>query len=263
MSSLRELQAAIAESIRAGDTSAAQGLVVSDAIAATARLAIYRNHFLVTLKDVVAATFPVVERLVGRPFFNAAAHRFVQSRPPTSPCLFEYGGAFADFLDGLPEVAGLPYLADVARLEWALAKADNAADVEPLTADGLVSVPPEYLTHLAFTLHPSASLVVSAFPIDRIWRANQDCNDSETVDLSSGGAHLLIHRSNGEVGWCALSAPEFAFVAALDRGVRLDHAVASASAAGDVFDLAALLAVLLDGAVLSSFSLISPQEFVS
>ena len=55
------------------------------------------------------ATYPVVLRLVGAPFFNAAVDAFVHAHPSTSGDLNVYGDAFGDFLAGYPH-AGEPAL---------------------------------------------------------------------------------------------------------------------------------------------------------
>ena len=66
------------------------------------------------------AAFPVVCRLVDHPFFAYAAHEFLRDHPPRSRCLAEYGGGFPDFLAAFEPCSSLPYLADVARFEWAI-----------------------------------------------------------------------------------------------------------------------------------------------
>ena len=74
------------------------------------------------------ATYRVVRELVGAPFFDAAVDAFVRAHPSTGGDLNVYGGEFADFLAAYPHARDLPYLPDVARLEWALDEAHRAAD---------------------------------------------------------------------------------------------------------------------------------------
>ena len=51
----------------------------------------------------------------------------------------DYGGDFADFVEGFAPAASVPYLAAVARLERARVQAYHAADSQPLTADQLAA----------------------------------------------------------------------------------------------------------------------------
>jgi hypothetical protein len=90
MLELHELQEHLAAAVVDGDASALAQSIIDDAPGATARLGIYANHYRVTLIDALAATFRVVQQLVGDPFFRMAARRYVREKPPARPCLFEY-----------------------------------------------------------------------------------------------------------------------------------------------------------------------------
>ena len=260
MPALRELQASFAHAVRSGEPTGAGSLVASDRIGAAGRLAVYRNHFLISLGDALATTFPVVRRLVGEAFFRAAARRFVQRSPPRSPYLSEYGGGFADFLARLPEAGGLAYVADVARLEWALVEAAEAAEVPAVPPECLATVDPLRLAEARLTLHPSVGLLASAFPIDHIWQANQSCGAPPIVDLAAGAVRLLVHRCDGEVGWTALPAADFAFTAALAHGLSIEQAAMRAAGDSDGFDPAAAFGLLLRGGLIVDFCLYPTEE---
>jgi hypothetical protein len=247
---LREVQHVIARAVVAGDVGAAAAAIVADAPGAAERLQIYRNHYLITLTDALAATFPVVQRLVGEAFFRATARHFAGVCPPTSPCLFEYGGDFPAYLAALPQAASLAYLADVALLEWALNEAQHAPDAVRLDVPALAARPPAGLKALVLPLHPSCRLVVSRYPIDRIWRANRSCAVAETIELAAGGVRLLVHRDGGEVGWRRLSPAPFTFVAELLRGRPLAAAAGEALGAEPGFDILAFAAELAESGLL-------------
>lgn len=140
MPSLLELQRHLAAAVVSDDPQPAAASIVDDAPGAAARLGIYINHFRVTLIDALAAAFPVVRQLVGEPFFDAAARRYVRENPPVDPCLVAYGDGFPGFLARLPEAASLPYLSGVARLEWAIHQAWHAPDAPSMGRDAAASV---------------------------------------------------------------------------------------------------------------------------
>ena len=95
-----------------------QGLPVPEGLAPARRFSVYRNNLYARLSDALRSRYPVVERLVGRDFFYAAAAVFIGAHPPSSPVLIEYGEAFPAFLETFEPARELPYLADTARLEW-------------------------------------------------------------------------------------------------------------------------------------------------
>ena len=251
---LHELQDRFAASVVDADPVRTAGAIVDDPPGAAARLGIYINHFQVTLTDVLETTFPVVRQLVGDPFFRMVARHYVRDAPPRHPCLFEYGGGFPGFLERLPEVRSLPYLADVARLEWAINEAWHAADA-PAIAAVTAAEPMAGCADVSLRLHPSCRLIASVFPVNWIWQIHQKaCSERETVDLDAGGVRLLVHRQEDEVGWIELSAADFAFVdSVLDAG-SLSNSLMRARAVDGDFNPRPLLAALIDGGLISSLT---------
>jgi hypothetical protein len=254
---LPELQAAFASALLRGDARGVADVILGDGLTPGARVQIYWNHVFSTLTDVLETTFPVVCRLVDRRFFGFAADRYVRSHPPTGPCLFEYGETFPGFIASFPPCAGHPYLADVARLEWAVNAAAHAEDRTPLAPAALEAVAPEDAGRLVLRLEPSASWLRSPWPLDRIWRANQpDADPDATVDLAAGGVTLEIRRGPDDaVTMRPLATGEFAFRAALGAGATLGVAADAGTAADPGFDLPAALRALLDEGLLTGVAL--------
>lgn len=250
---LLDLQQAMRAGIVGTAPDALARTVLAGGIAPERRLQVYRNHYYVTLIEALAATFPVTQRLVGERFFAAVARRFAAASPPAGPCLFEYGDGFPALLASLPEAKAHPYLGDVARLEWAMNLARNAPDVPPLDPAKLRRVAPRDQAALIFVLHPACRLFSSPYPAARIWSANQPGAEDMPVHLDEGHCRLLIHRHEGDVAWRALAPAEYAFLYALRAGRRLEQAVAAT--AGASFDLAGMLAGLIEGGAISGFIL--------
>jgi len=250
VTSLRELQRDVRRALLGRGDDPAAAAVAEDGLTAQARLAIYRHHVFTTLTAALQATFPVVCRLVDERFFAYAADQYIRQDPPSGPCLFEYGATFPAFLAGFPACEGLPYLADVARLEWAMNRALHAAAGVPLEQAALRAPVSEVDGDEVFSLDPSLSLVASRWPIDRIWQSNQPEADPEaTVDLSAGGGvRLEVRRVGDDVVFRGLDPGVFAFRHALAEGHRLAEAVERALAADEAFDLpGGLAAIYRDG----------------
>jgi len=183
--------------------------------------AVYRRTILATWRGALAGQFPVVERLVGPAFFSEAARRYARAHPSASGNLHDFGLRFPAFLADYPHAAGLPYLADVARLEWALHRAFHAPGAAAFDRAALARVAPEEHPGLRLHLHPAAQLVRSAFPILAIWEANQPGRDG-TPEGEGGEAWVLVRRDE-EVAWPeAIDAHEWHFLKACARGERLE-----------------------------------------
>src|SRR5579859_42770 len=153
--SLERLQQDICDAICGGDDAGISELIAGDGMEPSARLQIYRNHAVITLTDALKATYPVIGRLVGDGFFAYAAHEFIREHMPEKPSLAAYGGAFADFLATFPPCRNLAYLADVARLEWAINRALHSESVAPIRRSDLAAVSPAEAPRVRLSLHPS------------------------------------------------------------------------------------------------------------
>ena len=102
---------------------------------APARFAVYRNNSAVAAIEALQAQFTTVLQLVGDEAFRGVARAFAQENPPASPVLAEYGEKFPDFLSRFLEQQGVtevPYLPDVARLDWAVRQALGARNASLL-----------------------------------------------------------------------------------------------------------------------------------
>ena len=243
MPSLHELQRRFSAATIFGDPAAAASLgVVAGALSPVSRLTIYRNNVLGNYRKVLAATYPVVKRLVGSAFFDTASDHYVRGHPSTRGDVNHYGGEFGDFLASYPPARSLAYLPDVARLEWAIDQANIAADAPPLDLSALAAVAPERLAELRMSLHPAARLIASPFPVLRIWQSNQPGYEGDDrIDLAEGADSLLVARAESGITVERIGAAEHAFLASLAANASLAHAAERASRVDPRFDLAAVL----------------------
>lgn len=252
---LRDVQAAFLHAVLDGDDAFAAAMVSGDGVAPEARLQIYRHHVFTTLTAVLKATYPVVCQLVDERFFNYAADRFIRARPPSAPCLFEFGYDFAEFLAAFEPCCPLVYLPDVARFEWALSLATHAEDTTPLDPATLGAVPEKDYPRLVLRLDPSLSLLTSHWPVDQIWRANQpDADPDIVIDLGSGSVTLEVRCIGNDPLFRSLDRATYAFRRALRDGRCLEAAVRDALEADEDFDLTRALQVLLAEGVVTGFA---------
>ncbi|WP_137895238.1 putative DNA-binding domain-containing protein [Ramlibacter sp. 2FC] len=256
--SLLELQQSLRRSMVEGEDAEAGRHVVSAGLAPRQRLAVYRNTFGQTLVRALRLSFPAVERLVGADFFEAAARDFIAGAPPRSSWLDEFGAEFPGFLERFAPAAALPYLAEVARLEWAVSRALHAPDADPLDPAALAAVGADAQARIRFTPQPSLGLVACSFPADAIWRAVLDEDDAAlaALDLASGPAWLLVQRGPAGVEVLRLDEPRWRLVQVLCAGRPLGLALAEH--AGD--HAAATLAELLSRGRLAGFELAPPCD---
>ena len=238
---LPELQSAFAAFLTGGGADSLASAVVGDSIGAEARLRVYRHHVRHSLTAALAATFPTVQALVGEEFFAGMARAFIERHLPEQPVLSEYGERFAGFVADFEPARGLPYLADMARLDWALNVAFHSDRGAALDATALNAVAAERLPSLTLALLAGVVVVRSDYPLDRIWLASQPGSSDEPVDLGHGPAALLVRAE----GFVSLAAGEAAFLDVLAAGGSLQAAAEAGLAAQASFDLSTCFRRLL------------------
>jgi hypothetical protein len=224
LSALADLQRGFAGAIRG---QAIGGLDIAEAgLASDRRIAIYRNHHRISLGAAVAANFPTVAALLGAQVFDGVALDFVAASPPSEPCLSAYGTGFADFLDAEPRLAAVPYIGDVARLDWASNRAERADDIAAFGPTDLQRAGAKGLADLRLTGHPSLSLLRTRYPVLKIREVAR--GGDTNVSLDEGGALLMIWRRGDLVDCAKLDEAVYRFITVLSVGEPL------AVAAGDL-----------------------------
>ena len=121
---------------------------------------------------VLAGAYPIVAKIVGESFFEGLAREYLRRFPSASGDLNEYGASLAQFVAAFPHTGDLPYLADVARMEWLAHRAHYAADA----AEGP-----------GLRLPPARALLPSRRPLARTREIHPDDHEGEfSVDLDAG-----------------------------------------------------------------------------
>jgi hypothetical protein len=168
-----------------------------------------------------------MRKLVGDEFFEGACRAFMELHPPMGAYLNEYGNEFADFLAQFAPAAPLSYLADVARVEWAVNVALHAGDAPALDPAELAELPEE--SDPVFTAHPSVSLICVTHPADAIWRAVIEDDDAAltTIDPVEASVFLVISRGVDGILMTRLAEDEYRFAEALFAGVPITKAFAA------------------------------------
>jgi hypothetical protein len=231
-----------------------EGAIACPNYPAARGIEVYRNNYRGNLHDALAGAYPVIRQLVGEEFFRFLAKRFIEGYPSRSGNLHRYGGELAEFLTRFENTRHLPYLPDMARLEWAWHRAYFAPDAAPFDPARLARIPPEAYAGLRLRLHPACTLLVTGFPVAAIWRAHQDDADFR-IDLDRGGEHLLVHRKDLRPDIAGIAPAELYWLAQLQQDIAMGAATEATLAAHPDFDVAAALRRWLAQGVLVDFEI--------
>jgi hypothetical protein len=190
-----EPETALPAGLRARHVTAARGLQA------------YRANAGAAAERALASAYPVLRALVGEASFAGLARAYWRARPPMRGDLAWLGAGLPGFVADDPQLADVPWLADVARLEWLLARAEGAADAPGSAAGRLASL--QVLSEhdpreLHVALAPGAAVMRSAWPVASVWRAHRP-------DAAPGAfdeARALVAARTGEIAF--VCRPEWA-----------------------------------------------------
>jgi hypothetical protein len=186
--------------------------------------AVYRNTTPNALIDVLRANYPVTVQIVGDEAFDALAFEFACLHPPADPVLLGYGQAFADFIDGQPWIADLPYLSDVARLDRLFTESHRAAEAEALTACDLAALGAEGWMGLRLPLHPAARFLWLRSPAMTIWQAHRAERGFDRLAPEWRAEGALLTRPAGAVEAAQIDAAGHRLLFGLRLGERVGEA---------------------------------------
>ena len=198
----------------------------------------YQSHGLALAERALGAAYPVIARLLGDENFAALAQHLWRQQPPTCGDMAQWGSGLANFLAEAPQLAAEPFLAEVARVEWALHRASFAADASPdLASFACLSAEPPATPSLK--LSPGVWLLASAFPVVSLIDAHRlpPADRPPALALAAAlmargtGENVLVWREGFRAQLKCISAAERAFLAALLAGESLDAALTKAGCA--------------------------------
>ena len=142
------------------------------------------------------ATYPVIAQLLGQDNFAALARDLWHRQPPHCGDLAQWGDALPAFLADNDQLTEVPYLADVARVEWALHRAAGAADAQP-DLHSFARLSTEDPQALTLALAPGTVLISSAWPVVSLVTAHTDNEPS----LAEAGQRLRDRVGETALVW--------------------------------------------------------------
>jgi hypothetical protein len=202
-------------------------------------LQVYQANRAVLAERTLGSTFPVLAQLIGAESFEPLARHFWQQHPPQRGDMGQWGAQLPEFLEALPQLTEEPFLADVARLEWALHRAASAPDAV-LDAPSFALLGGDGAEPVSLALSAGVMLLASAYPAVSIINAHlagQPALDEAAALLRLGhGEHALVWRQGFKPKLRALSTSEYELINALENRETLEAALNKASSLDATFD---------------------------
>jgi hypothetical protein len=187
-------------------------------LAPGARLGIYASAYVSRLTEALAHNFPALAKLLGPQDFATLARAYIAAHESRHFSVRWYGGALAEFLATETRYAQAPLLAELARWEWAVASAFDAADAEPIDGGELARIAPDEWARLRFTWHPSVQVLDHAWNAPQIWKALTQDAQRPAAEVAGAPQPWLVWRRHLDVRFRSLDAAEAAAIRASGSG---------------------------------------------
>lgn len=221
-------------------------------------LSAYRVNATANAQRALAAVYPILAQLLGAENFSFLARDFWHQHPPQRGDLAQWGDAMAAYVKGAAQLQELSYLADVARIEWALHVCASAPDAQQnLTSFALLTEQaPE---HIGLQLAPGACVLHSVYPTASICLSHQGqgCLQDAVALLHAGTAQTaLVWRQGFAPRLTLLPTCDVSFVSAVCQGATLATALDHAD---KDFDFSAWLSASVRSGLVQGAHLISSR----
>ena len=176
------------------------------------RLSVYAEGYLVRIREALAELYPSVHHVLGDRSFAELARAYAASHPSHDYNLSFAGRHLSGFLARSPLTQRLPFLPDLAHLEWQVSQAFHAFYLPPLNPKSVAQWSLEEWNRAQIIFQPSVSAGASAWPVLDIWESRTTPPEKIDIDLVDRPQRVMVYRRDVQVRCELLSEQEYFFL---------------------------------------------------
>jgi hypothetical protein len=189
------------------------------------RMETYRGNYTSGLVNMLFISYPQVAKLVGNSCFTQLASDFVKQTSFTQDNIDQYGNTFPDFIEYClthhKALASVPYLADVARLDWICIQSYYAKPREIFQFDAFGQLSQQQQLLCKFNLVDDIYPLISVWPLVDLWRFYDQ--DLPLASISKGrGDPLVVQRPQYKPMVSAITKDDLLLLKDIAQGIALD-----------------------------------------
>jgi hypothetical protein len=189
---LEKLQRELQAHILSGDETVAESINSTEAVPVATRLRIYSDAYRLRLLEALRDNYPTIHATLGDDEFNTLGNGYIEIHPSRTRSIRWFGDRLADY--AAEQHAEYLWIADIARWEWAIAAAFDAADASALEVAALAQVSPERWASLTFEFHPTLQRLDLDSNVVELYRAYIAETNIPKPEPSDSPTHWLIWR---------------------------------------------------------------------
>jgi hypothetical protein len=191
------------------------------------RLWIYGNGYFLRLIEALGNNFSSVKNVLGEAAFRRVARAYLIQNPSTFRSIDDIGAKIAKFLELSGFSEKFPFLADLARVEWAAHELSFADDTPAFGVQSLKTIRAAAWPRAKLKLDPSIRLLTSHWPVNDLWRDDGKWTTGQLRSIKPSRYYFLVHRlPDKRIRIPAITRTEHQLLSALKRGLPLKQALA-------------------------------------
>ncbi|MGB3726107.1 MAG: putative DNA-binding domain-containing protein [Glaciecola sp.] len=155
-------------------------------------LSVYKNNYIESAIRALSISYPTVLAILEENNFRKLASLYIQNMPKTCFDWADYGASLSEFIFDVEALESMPFLPEIAQLDWLLMHAERAAD-KPFDAASFERLQTQTPERLRFVAAPGLQVIKALFPVLEIYEGVH--NPSITQYADKKHAHT-VHTNN-------------------------------------------------------------------
>lgn len=185
------------------------------------RLSIYAEGYFIRIVDAVSDDFGVVSRILGEERFRDLIARYLRRYPSQSATLSDLGEHLPTFIRDTAFATDLPFLSELARIEWMAVEAFLADDSRPLDTTQLGNIPESAWPDAVFELDSSVRLLQCDWTVDRAWNEKELTSEKLVGLVEQRKTQLVVYRKEDDIWVDSVDVKKFLILSLLKEGLSL------------------------------------------
>ncbi len=188
------------------------------------RLSVYAEGYEIRFRDGLAEVYEAVRWVIGEVHFSELSKAYSAKYPSHNYNLSFVGEHLPEFIESYSLTKELPFLPDLAKLEWLICEAFHAFDRTPLDVTSLSQISPESMSQAVFIFQPSVSWINSSWPILDIWNSRKGSKDQSNIRIKDNPQSVMVYRHEFRVECKLLNGWQTLMLEGLLGGLDLESA---------------------------------------
>jgi len=199
---------------------------------AETRLDIHRHGYPARIAEALEESFPAIATILGGESFNSLARDYIAGIRQEPLNLNSIGAGLPAFLTRSELTRSLPFLPDLAGLEWAIIECFHAERHPPFDMSVCSDWGLDEWSEAKIEFQPATCLLRSAWPIRELRDAREVERSEIDIDLVDRPDRVLIHRVEFDVVTESLDDADALIFESLAQGCRLGEVSLTLAEAG-------------------------------